>query len=98
MATLKTVEAVRFQQCASCSAQIRTCEKYLQVFKDNGKQARGERYCVHCEKYARLNNDITDAPQDDGERHLREREAFAAYQAGGCASAYFSDRDAGYIN
>ena len=71
--------------------------KYLQVVNDNGKDARGERYCPRCEKYARMNNDIDDFAGDDSERHLREREAYAAYQAEGCTSEYWSDRDNGYV-
>ena len=34
---------------------------------------------------------------DDGEAFLREREAFAAYQAAGCAHSYWDDRNAGYV-
>ena len=95
--TIETREAARWIKCVCCSAQIRTCEKFLQVVKDNGKDARGEKYCVHCEKYARLNNDISDVPSVDCEEGLREREAYAAYQASGCTAAYWEDRDAGYI-
>ena len=82
--------------CVSCGERVRNCEKYLQVV-ENGRPVRGERYCVHCEQIAHENNPI-EGDDDDGERGLREREAYAAYQYGGCTSAYWDDRDAGYIN
>jgi hypothetical protein len=66
----------------------------LQVV-NNDRPVRGERYCVHCERIARLNNDIDDMP--DEEQGLRRREAYAAYQAAGCTSDYFDDLNAGYI-
>ncbi len=94
MLTLKIVEAKSWLKCSCCAAQVRTCEKYIQVF--NGEKAvRGERYCTHCEKYARMNNDIADG--DDGEEaYLRERETYAAYQAAGCTHEYFNDKNNGY--
>jgi MinD superfamily P-loop ATPase len=95
MAQLKVISAKSWIKCASCSEQIRTDEKYIQVF-NNDKQVRGERYCKGCEKYARMNNTIEDESEDDGESHLRDMETYAAYQAAGCASEYFDDRNAGY--
>ena len=97
MAKLETREAKTWTRCTCCSEQIRTCEKYLQV-TENGRNVRGERYCLHCEKYARMNNDIDDQDddQDDGEEHLREMEDFAAYRAAGCTEAFWTDREAGY--
>ena len=95
MATLITREAKSWIKCSCCSAQIRTCEKFLQVVNENGKDRRGERYCTHCEKYARMNNEDIDV-EEDGETHLRSMEDYAAYQAAGCAHEYFNDRDAGY--
>jgi hypothetical protein len=91
-------KATRWIKCCCCEGQIRTDEKYLQVVKDNGKDERGEKYCPSCEKYARLNNEIDDRrdSDDDGERGLRDREAYAAYQAAGASSEYWSDRDAGF--
>jgi len=97
MATIEARQAKSWVKCAACGEMTTKFNKFLQVVKDNGKDARGERYCVRCEKYARMNNEISDYPQDDGERHLREREAYAAYQAEGCTSAYWEDRDNGYV-
>lgn len=97
MATIETRQAKNWVKCAACSEMIPTLNKYLQVVNDNGKDARGERYHPRCERYARLNNDIDDHPHDDGEQHLREREAYAAYQAAGCTAEYFDDKNNGYI-
>lgn len=99
MATIVTRQAKSWVKCAACSEQVTTLNKYLQVVNDNGKDARGERYCPRCEKYARMNNDISDCASDDdndGESFLRERETYAAYQAAGCTSDYFNDKNAGY--
>jgi hypothetical protein len=102
MPTIETREAKSWVKCCCCQAQIRTCEKFLQVVKDNGKDLRGERYCPNCEDYAHKNNDIhenTDWRQeDDGEAHLRSMEDYAAYKAAGATDAYWSDRDNGYCN
>ena len=102
MPSLETREAKSWGKCCCCGAQWRTCEKFIQVVKDNGKDLRGERYCVHCESYAVKNNDITETvvdwrQEDDGESHLRSMENFAAYKSAGCSDAYWSDRDAGYV-
>lgn len=99
MATLVTREAKSWIKCSCCSAQVRTCEKFLQVVNDNGKDRRGERYCLHCENYAHMNNeDIgTEADVDDGEHHLRQMENFAAYRAAGCSHEYFNDQAAGFV-
>jgi hypothetical protein len=96
MATLSTRQATKWVKCAACEEMITTLHKYIQVVGDNGKDVRGERYCPRCERYARLNNDIKDV-KDDDERHLREREDYAAYQAAGCTHAYWTDRDSGYV-
>lgn len=99
--SLETREAQRGFNCPSCGGRTRTCEKYLQVVK-NGKAIRGERYCIHCERIARLNNpeigEDEAAQEDDGESHLRSMEDFAAYRAAGCTHAYYDDRDAGYAH
>jgi hypothetical protein len=97
MATLSTRQATKWVKCAACAEMITTMKKYIQVVGINGKDVRGERYCVGCEKYARLNNDITDINVQDDERHLREREDYAAYQAAGCTAAYWTDRDSGKV-
>jgi hypothetical protein len=97
MATLQIRQATKWVKCAACAEQVTTFNKYIQVVNDNGKDARGERYCPSCEKYARLNNEICDTVDDDGEQHLRDRENYAAYQAAGCTSEYWSDRDNGYV-
>lgn len=97
MATLQTRQAKSWVKCAACAEQVTTLNKYIQVVNDNGKDARGERYCCRCEKYARLNNEIVDTVEDDGEAHLRERENYAAYQAAGATHAYWEDRDNGYV-
>ena len=104
MMVLVKLEAKTWLKCVSCGEQVKTCEKYLQVQKSNGKPVRGERYCVRCEKYARLNNEIVDVDDvdDDDEafrsmqRSERQREDYAAYQAAGCVSEYWNDRDNGY--
>ena len=97
MCSIEKRQAPRWIKCSCCGGQLRTAEWYLQVVKDNGKDARGERYCPACEKYAYLNNEISERlPTDDGERFLRDRETYAAYQAAGCTHEYWSDRDNGY--
>ena len=103
-------EAQSYVRCVSCGCNTRKCERYLQVYTTNKngewKKEKGERYCVHCEKYARLNNDVTEdeifrnnPPPDirDDEARLRLREEYAAYRASGCTDKFWSDRDAGYI-
>lgn len=103
-------EAPSYIRCSSCGSNTRKCERYLQIFNTNknGEWKKGERYCVHCEKYARLNNEHAEAeiyrnkpPSyekiDCDESGLRMREEYAAYQASGCANQFWSDRDAGYI-
>ena len=100
MAKIETRAAKSWFKCASCQEQIRTDEKYLQVVQ-NGKPVRGEKYCIHCEKYARLNNPESEEDSDyydDGERHLRQMEDYAAYSAAGCTSSYWTDRDNGYCS
>ena len=101
-------EAQSYVRCVSCGSNTRKCERYLQVYTNkNGewKKEKGERYCVHCEKYARLNNDVTEDeifrnnPPEirDDEAMLRLREEYADYRASGCTDKFWSDRDAGYI-
>ena len=103
-------EAQSYVRCVSCGYNTRKCERYLQVYTTNKngewKKEKGERYCVHCEKYARLNNDVTEdeifrnnPPPDirDDEARLRLREEYASYRASGCTDKFWSDRDAGYI-
>lgn len=99
MATVKIVEAKSWVKCTCCKEQVRTCEKYYQVLESNGKQRRGERYCMSCEQYIYENNDDigNDDDNDDGERFLRQMENYAAYRAAGCSDAYWNDRDAGYV-
>ena len=99
MRRIEKKEAAHNLTCVSCEARVRACEKYLQVVTETGKNARGERYCVHCEEEARENNDIygdCDPAYDAMVRSERERETFAAYQSAGCPAAYFDDRQAGY--
>lgn len=99
MAKIKKQRAKSWIKCSCCGEQVRTDEKYFQVINDNGKNRRGERYCCGCESYAYENNDdIVDDDYDDGERHLRQMEDYAAYHAAGCTSEYWNDRDAGYCN
>lgn len=103
-------EAQSYVRCVSCGSNTRKCERYLQVFhtNKNGEWKKGERYCIHCEKYARLNNELAESEiyrnnpplsQDCGcdESGLRMREEYAAYKAAGCTDKFWSDRDAGYI-
>ena len=97
MLVIEKRSAAKFLKCSCCEGQIRTCESFLQVVNnDTGKDVRGEKYCVHCEKYARMNNEIGEV-SDDEEQHLREREEYAAYQAAGCTSEFYNDKNAGYI-
>jgi len=98
MASIKKIEAKRWVKCVCCGGNTVTCEKYWQVYNDNGKQRRGERYCVHCESYAYANNEDIRDGGDDGEAGLRQREDYAAYRAAGCTQEYWTDRDAGYCN
>ena len=87
------VNAPRRMRCVSCGETIRNCEPMFQVQQD-GSPVRGEHYCVGCERIAHVNACVDN--EDDGERGLRERETYAAYQAAGCTSQYWTDRDAGY--
>jgi hypothetical protein len=89
--------ASRWFKCVCCGEQIRTDEKYIQVMH-NGKPVKRERYCLGCECYAYENNDIDAFDDNDGERGLRQREDYAAYQAAGCVDEYWNDRDNGYCN
>jgi hypothetical protein len=91
------MHATKWFKCVCCSEQIRTDELYIAVVNDSGKIVKGERYCLDCEDYAIENNDIIDNT-DDGESHLRSMEDYAAYQAAGCTSEYWSDRDNGFCN
>ena len=95
MVTIETRKAKSWIKCCCCSEQIRTCDSFLQVL-DNGKPVRGERYCEGCECIAHENNPVEE--EDDGERHLRAMEDYAAYQAAGCTGEYYTDRDAGYAH
>jgi hypothetical protein len=88
------MHATKWFKCVCCSEQIRTDELYIAVV-NSGKIIKGERYCLECETYAIENNDIIDN-EDDGERGLRQREDYAAYQAAGCTNEYWNDRDNGY--
>ena len=96
---IEKLEAKAGFNCVCCCERVRTCEKYWQVTL-NGRNVRGERYCIHCEEYAIGNNpeavDEHVFAEDDGERFLRQQETYAAYQAAGCTNAYWTDRDAGY--
>jgi hypothetical protein len=106
MLVLVKLEAKSWLKCVACGEQVVTCEKYLQVQKSNGKPVRGERYCVRCEKYARLNNpelgEVEDPQDEEGDDFRRMQDAerrsedYAAYQAAGCTHEYWNDRDAGY--
>ena len=94
---IETRETTHGFKCVCCGEYIKTCEKYLQVMNGN-KPVRGEKYCVDCEEPARQNNDVdTDDREDDGERFLRQMENWADYSAAGCPDAYWTDRDAGYV-
>lgn len=84
-------------KCSCCAEFVPPMHPYLQVVNENGSDRRGERYCVDCRDVATENNpDITEL--DDGERHLRQMEDYAAYRAAGCTEAYYEDRDAGYCH
>lgn len=79
-------------------------ERFYQVYNANGKPRRGERYCQHCLKYAKMNNEdaVMEGEADtsetvDEEAGLRLREEYAAYQYAGCTSEFWSDRDAGLV-
>lgn len=93
MAVIKIVESQsKKTKCSCCGEIIATCEKFSKIGREN--------YChkTNCHtKYLPLNHPNAVHEQQDDERHLREREEYAAYQAAGCASEFFSDRDAGYI-
>ena len=95
--------ATRWFKCVCCGEQVRSDEKYIQVTL-RGKPVKGERYCLECETYAYDNNpdaameQLTVTVWDDGERHLRQMEDYAAYRAAGCTEAYWGDRDNGYCN
>ena len=91
MPRIETRQAKSWIKCCCCQEQIRTFESFIQVVKDNGKPLGRERYCKGCEKYARLNNEITDVPEVDGEEHLRAMERFAGYAAEGCPSQFLED-------
>lgn len=102
MLKLVKIEATSFCKCQCCGESIRKCEKYLQV-QENGKNVRGERYCVSCEEIAWQDHDFDAWDKeldcgDDGERMLRQMEDYAAYSAAGCTSEYWSDRDNGYCS
>jgi len=101
-ATIKKITSERPGKCCCCGERWYTMESYIQVFNENGKQRRGERYCTGCVSYAHTNNpDAVDADaQADADEfaYERQREDYAAYQAAGCTSEYWSDRDAGYAH
>jgi hypothetical protein len=108
MNVIVNMSAKAYVKCVCCGGNTRRDERYLQVFRSDGDEWRpikGERYCVHCEKYARVNNEVTaevsrntpPAVERDDERGLRLREEYAAYQAVNCASSFFDDLNAGYI-
>lgn len=94
-------EATRWIKCVCCGEMIHTCEKYLQVVNDSGKDVRGERYCLDCEEYAYENNpELREnaRDEDDGERHLRMMEHYADYSAAGCREAFWDDLNGGYLD
>ena len=100
MFALQTVSATRWVKCSCCSEQIRTCEQVAQVVNlSTGKVARGGSFCTDCAErgYPGENFDLVSSPGPDGEEGLRDREAYAAYQAAGCSDQFFADRDAGYV-
>lgn len=95
MCTYEETTAKTFGKCVSCGETWRKFERYFQV-KNNGKNVRGERYCLHCEDTLNLNNDIQ--PEDDAEnRDERRREAYGSYRAMGNTQAFWTDNDAGLI-
>ena len=85
-------------KCGCCGEMIPTCQQYTQVVNaDTGRNVGGERYGPCCEEYAVVNWEaelICEDNADDGD--LASREEYAAYQAAGCASLYWGDRDAGF--
>ena len=95
--TFEIVSATRSSSCCCCGSYIRHSEKYAKV---RGSGTAGyNRFCIHCEATGMITKnypEIVDV-DDDGERGLREREAYAAYQAEGNTAAYWTDKDAGYI-
>lgn len=94
---IETREATYSLSCVCCGERVRTCERYIQVINTTtGKNVRGERYCLHCEEEAKENNDISNDEPDFGSGE-RLREAYGAYQAAGCTSAFFDDLNGGYI-
>lgn len=116
MAVLVSVEARGFGKCSCCGGTWRTCERFLKVLKPNkagDKWVKADsNYCVHCERLARLNNDIPaddpihrneapslDTADDyDDEAGLRRAEEYAAYQYAGATEHFWSDADAGYVD
>ncbi len=58
MTILVRMEVKRFVRCVCCNSSLWDCEKFIQVFTLDRKQVKGERYCIHCEAYARMNNDV----------------------------------------
>lgn len=104
---IELLEAKHGFNCVCCRERVRSCEKYIAVVNnDTDRPVRGERYCQHCEEYAIANNEDeladpevpADGGYDDGESHLRRMEQYGAYRAAGCTDAFWTDRDAGYID
>ena len=99
MFALQTVSATRWVKCSCCSEQIRTCEQVAQVVNlSTGKVARGGSFCTDCAErgYPSENFDLS-SPGPDEDSGLRDREAYAAYQAAGCTEHFFTDAAEGYV-
>ena len=95
---LQQLEATSGFACVSCGERVHMCEQYIHATRSDDTRIRGQRYCLDCERIARLNNNVCDDDDDDGERSLRMREAYAAYQTQGCTSEFWDDLNGGYIH
>ena len=90
-----TSKSAKWLKCEGCGERIRPDEKHYD-FRPNTKTAG--KYCLGCLELGQENYAPEIDDDDDGERSLRQREAYAAYQAAGCTGAYWQDRDAGYCD
>ena len=98
MKTIVDGNTSKFCKCGICGESLRTLESAILVM-DGEKQLKA--YCDHhrMADILDIHPDIDlEQSEADEESHLRQMEDYAAYQASGCTSAYWSDRDAGYCN
>lgn len=111
MLTLETISITKFRRCGICRENLRDTDALAIVNERNvSSQAIVAAYCDHHSRDDILLMHPDAMPSDEADiaegiefdllaserDHERSREEYARYQAAGCASQYFRDRDAGY--